>query len=74
MNTKFKQFGDCIQQLQIEENYFGRNEAKKSAGTPGERALRLCKDPTFLLFKLTERPEMVKCLLALLRVWTHGTK
>ncbi len=75
METKYKQFGECIQELQIEDNYFGVSEIKKIVSTtPGDQALKLCKDPLFLLLKLTERPEMVRCILALLRAWLHGIK
>ena len=75
MDTKYKQFGECIQELQIEENYFGAKEKQKVVtSTPGDKALRLCKDPIFLLLKLTEQPAMVRYLLALLRAWLYGTK
>ena len=77
LNKKYKQFGDYVNRLQVDDNYFYSGLASSSsAGTSATRddALRFYKDPTYLLCKLTNNPESVKNLITIGRLWNYALR
>ena len=73
---KLKDFYQYLKNLDINDDYFqaGLIQSQVPAMNVRDQALKLYKDPIFLLCKLTTSSKMIKPIITLERLWEHAQR